>query len=324
MRSIKLPSWIEGLLGLAPVGVPPHVFALERDRLSYARFHPDARGLELREHLAVELDPGLFPDGPLAGAPRDRERLVEAVGALLDATGTTVREASLVLPDEWLRVAFADATDVPPRGAQRDEVIRFKLRRLAPFRVEELRVSAAAAPGLETADGEPRMILGFASEDLLAEVEDVFAARGVRLGQVSNQSLALLSALETALGSTEAAVVVHATTRSYCLMVTRRGRSVLHRHKMEAGGDVGAPDLVRRDLRLTERFVTQRMGARLDEVVFVGPAAAEAAWERALGEAFEAPVRSLAREWGEVPGTVAGVTIDEAAVLLGAASRRIA
>lgn len=323
MRSIKLPSWTESLLGLAPVGVPPHVFALERGRLSYARFHPDARGLELREHLAVELDPGLFPDGPLAGAPRDRERLAEAVGTLLEATSTTVREASLVLPDEWLRVAFADATDVPARGAQRDEVIRFKLRRLAPFRVEELRVSAAAAPGLTAADGEPRMILGFASEALLAEVEDLFVERGVRLGQVSNHSLSLLSALATALGSTEAAVVVHATTGSYCLMVTRRGRPVLHRHKPEAGGG-GTLDLVARDLRLTERFVAQRMAARLDEVVFVGPEAAEAAWERALGEAFEAPVRSLRREWGEVPGTVVGVTVDEAAVLLGAASRRIA
>ena len=119
MRSIKLPSWTEGLLGLTPVGVPPHVFALERDRLTYARFHPDSRGLELREHLTVDLEPGLFPDGPLAGAARDPERLGEAVDALLEAAATTVREASLVLPDPWLRVAFTEAADVPSRGAQR-------------------------------------------------------------------------------------------------------------------------------------------------------------------------------------------------------------
>ena len=92
---------------------------------------------------------------------------------------------------------------------------------------------------------------------------------------------------------------------------------------MQTGGEGGDFDLVRRDLRLTERFVTQRMGSRLDEAIFVGPAAAEAAWERALEEAFEAPVRVLRREWGEVPGTVAGVALEEAAVLLGAASRRI-
>ena len=99
---------------------------------------------------------------------------------------------------------------------------------------------------------------------------------------------------------------------------------MLHRHKVDSGGESGDLELVKRDLRLTERFVTQRMEARLDEIVYVGPVGAEAAWEKALDEAFEAPVRNLRREWGEVPGTVAGIAVDEAAVLLGAANRRIA
>ena len=57
----------------------------------------------------VDLEPGLFADGPLAGAPRDPERLSEAISALIEDAATTVREASLILPDEWLRVAFAEA-----------------------------------------------------------------------------------------------------------------------------------------------------------------------------------------------------------------------
>ena len=322
MRSTKLPLWTRPLLGLTPVAVPPHVFSLEQERLRYARFHPGARSLELREHVAVDLEPGLFADGPLAGAPRDPERLAEAISALTEDAATTVREASLILPDEWLRVAFAEAADVPPRGAQRDAVIRFKLRRLVPFRVEDLRVAAAETVGLNDED-ERRLMLGFASEGLVAELEEAFRKLGIRIGSVSNQSLSLLNALHADLAGAEAGIFIHAQADSYRLMVTRRGEPVLHRHKTLGDGRADDLDLVFRDLRLTGIFVANQMIARPGEVIFVGPASTESAWEAALEKAFETPVRCLVRDWGEVPGTVTGVPADEAAVLLGAASRRV-
>ena len=76
------------------------------------------------------------------------------------------------------------------------------------------------------------------------------------------------------------------------------------------------------DLRLTGLFVANQMSTRPGEVIFVGPASMESAWKETLEKGFEAPVRCLASDWGEVPGTVSGVPVDEAAVRLGAASRR--
>ena len=58
------------------------------------------------------------------------------------ASRAAVRDASLVMPDAWLRVTFTESGDLPSAADARDEVLRWKLRRLVPFRVDELRVGA--------------------------------------------------------------------------------------------------------------------------------------------------------------------------------------
>ncbi len=297
------------------------MFAVDGECLRYARFWVEPRGLELREYLIEELEPGLFPDGPLAGPARDVQRLEEALQALLERSGVTVSEASLVLPDRWLRVASTAGDDVPRGRRERAEVIRFKLRRLVPFRVEDLRVAdieAAAGP-----DGARRLLLGFASEALLTQLEDLFAANGVRIGQLSNEGLSLLSALRAALGGQETGLVLHATHDSYSVVVAKKGMPILHRFKSHSRAEP-AWDLVARDLTLTRRFVAaQSEAATLGEVILVAPPESEAGWRRTLEAAFELPVRSVASEWGDIPGTVEGVPVEQAAPLLGAAGREV-
>ncbi|MDH3743490.1 MAG: hypothetical protein OES47_00135 [Acidobacteriota bacterium] len=309
------------MAGLKPSAVPPHVFAVDGDRLRYARFHPDRRGLELREYWSEDLEPGLFPEGQLAGPARDAHRLDEALKALLERSSLTVHEASLVLPDRWLRLASTEAADVPRKGRDRAEVIRFKLKRLVPFRVEDLRVADLEAAG--TDDSGARLLLGFASEALLTQLEDVFAGNGVRIGQLSNEGLSLLVALQGALAGQETGVLLHATNESYSVIVARRGAPILHRFKSLTQTEPNW-DLVVRDLKLTRRFVvSQSQVVPLAEVTFVGSPEVEAGWSRAVERAFEVPVRSVASEWEEIPGTVEGVSPVQAAPLLGAAARTI-
>lgn len=311
MRSIKSPLWSRRLLGFAPLPSPPHVFALDAARLRYGQLAVDRQGLRLRAFRQLALPPDSFHNGLLGGPLRDPGAFRELVGGILDGVQGGVREASLVIPDAWLRVTYAESGDLPRGGAALDEVLRWKLRRLVPFRVDELRIGAAEVSPLPGQEEPRRLLMGFAIEQLLAQIEDAFTAHGVRLGQISNVSLSLLDALGGAdsrgpTSPTSALPAVSQRGRSssflaltmveddgYTLVLARKGEPVLHRYKaMTAGSAGGAADTapggsVVRDLRLTRNFLDEHFpGSSLETVLLLAPPPLQPLWLDRLQQGF--------------------------------------
>jgi hypothetical protein len=295
VRSIKSPLWSRRLLGFAPLPSPPHVFALDAARLRYGQLVADRQGLRLRAFRQLALPPDSFQSGLLGGPLRDPGAFRELVGGILEGVPGGVREASLVVPDAWLRVTYAECGDLPRGGAALDEVLRWKLRRLVPFRVDELRIGAAEVSPLPGQEEPRRLLMGFAIEQLLAQIEDAFLAHGVRLGQISNVSLSLLDAIPGTAASAGTAPSAHAARlRSssflalalveedgYTLIFARRGEPVLHRYKGTAGvaADTGPGGSVMRDLRLTRNFLDEHFpGSALETVLLLAPPPLEAVW----------------------------------------------
>ena len=303
--------WSRRLLGFAPLPSPPHVFALDAARLRYGQLAVDRQGLRLRAFRQLALPPDSFHNGLLGGPLRDPGAFRELVGGILDGVQGGVREASLVIPDAWLRVTYAESGDLPRGGAALDEVLRWKLRRLVPFRVDELRIGAAEVSPLPGQEEPRRLLMGFAIEQLLAQIEDAFTAHGVRLGQISNVSLSLLDALGGAdsrgpTSPTSALPAVSQRGRSssflaltmveddgYTLVLARKGEPVLHRYKaMTAGSAGGAADTapggsVVRDLRLTRNFLDEHFpGSSLETVLLLAPPPLQPLWLDRLQQGF--------------------------------------
>jgi hypothetical protein len=305
VRSIKSPLWSRRLLGFAPLPSPPHVFALDAARLRYGQLAVDRQGLRLRAFRQLALPPDAFHNGLLGGPLRDPGAFRELVGGILDGVPGGVREASLVIPDAWLRVTYAESGDLPRGGAALDEVLRWKLRRLVPFRVDELRIGAAEVSPLPGQEEPRRLLMGFAIEQLLAQIEDAFTAHGVRLGQISNVSLSLLDALGGADSRGPAAalpaVAVSQRGRSsflaltmveddgYTLVLARRGEAVLHRYKSTSAGaaDTAPGGSVVRDLRLTRNFLDEHFpGSSLETVLLLAPPPLQPLWLDRLQQGF--------------------------------------
>lgn len=286
MRSTKLPSWIERLLGYAPVPAPPHVFSLDARHLRYGQFVRDRQGYRLRNWRQAALPADAFHAGLLGGPLRDPAAFQGLVGGMVKGI-SGLKEASLVVPDHWLRVTFSEITDVPGQTAAREEVLRWKLRRLVPFRVEELRVSAAEVAPLPVQEEPRRLLLGFGVEQLLAQIEDAFAAHGVRIGRITNSSLALLAAVELGAAANAFAAVVQVEPEGYTLIFARGGEPVLHRFKPFAAGaaDGGHAGFVTRDLKLTRNFLDEHFpGSALGPVLLLAPPDAEPQWMDRLQE----------------------------------------
>jgi len=314
-----LPEWAAGLLGLAPRAVPPHVFALDRARLRYAAFAREGDEVRLMEYRERELPPDAFATGLLGGPLRDGEGFARLVAELVADLGAPPREGSLLLPDAWLRLAFTEVGDLPRAPREREEVLRWKLRRLVPFRVDELRVAASEVEALPAQEEPRRLLLGFALEQLLAQAEAAFAAAGVRLGLVANASLALLHALRTRpADGLDALALIDGEGQS--LLFARGDQPVLHRYKPAAGGEAGGHGrLVVRDLRLTLSFLAENVpGAELRRVLLLAPPALEERWLDWLTEGLGRPALPLAREHLLLAGDP-GTAWNETAPLMGAA-----
>ncbi len=322
MRSIKLPSWTERLLGIDPRPVPPHVFALDGRALVYGRFVRGESGYDVDAFAQADLPEGLFGDGPLGGQMHDPGLFKPLVRELVELVDGGVAEASLVLPDAWLRVALTEMSELPSRGARRDEILRWKLKHQVPFRVEDLRVEAVEVAPLPRQEEKHRLLLGFGIEQLLGQIETTFADCGVHLGQIVNASLATVESVREVAQDVSLAVLVLANSGGYSLTFTRAGEPLLHRFRAMDGkmGEEAAARLVLRDLRLTRTFLGDQLpDSELERVLLVSGPQQRSFWLESLERGLERPTVAVGREQLPLQGQVPDISPSVLAPMLGAA-----
>ncbi len=335
MRSTKLPSWIERALGLQAQPLPPNVFAVDGASLRFASFRKIGGELELRAAARHDWPEAVFASGPLGGpvaAPETLQAGIEAVRGIADEP---VREAALVLPDEWMRTVFASVGELPRGGKARDEILRWKLKQLVPFRVDELRLRGERVPALPSEDAPVRLLLGFAAEQLLTDLEAGFGAAGIRLGWISNETLATARgrALETAgfaAGSSadqDLRGVLLVRPRSYSLTVFDGGQPLLLRLKPVGPSldDRVLLEMARRELVLTADFLAEQFPGRRLGGFAVLAHSGEDSWVSLIGEALGVAAR--VHPPGEDAARVLGASSlpwHELAPMVGASEQRVA
>jgi hypothetical protein len=274
------------VLGTAPLPSPPHVFLLDERILRYAQLSRERQGLRMRGYRELDLGRDSFATGLLGGPLRDATRFAASVTELVASIPGGIHEASLVLPDAWLRVTFAESTELPRASAARDEVLRWKLRRLVPFRVDELRIGASEVAPLPKQEEPRRLLMGFAIEQLLGELETAFQSAGIKLGQISNQSLSVLDALTPA-GFGDFTALACVEDDGYTLVFARHGEPVLHRYKGFTGSlpESARGGFVERDLKLTRSFLDEHYpGTSLAAVLLSAPPELHGLWLERLRE----------------------------------------
>lgn len=328
MRSIVLPSWINRLGGFAPRPVPPHAFGVGPRALVYLGLRRGPGGLEVREKQALPFAGRIFGDGALGSPVENETALGEAVRALVGRLAAPPRHASLVLPDGWARAQVIELGELPDRPELRLEVLRFRLRKLVPFRVEDLRIAAAPIAPIAGQTDPVRALALCAAESVVAALERAFAAAGVRIGQVTSQSLARLEALSASGHLRGLTAIASIDADGFTLVVSRDGEPVLWRQK-SFRDDLAADEraaLAGAELRLTRTFLAERLGeaGTLGSVLLVAPPELEALWSPVLEEGLGHPVAALGRPHLPLAQAPAGASFAELAPLVGAACQEVA
>jgi hypothetical protein len=321
--------------------VPPYVFAVRRKELRFAAFARPvggAPGLELTELHSLPLPEGLFGSGPLGVPVGESETLAAAVRLLVARVGKPVREASVVLPDSWARNMVVELGELPEDPAARLEVLRFRVKRTVPYRVEDLRLEAVALAGPGEArpgaagsagngEGSGQSLVTLANAAVCGLVEEAFPRCSIRVGQLSGATLATLQALLP--GELESGLHGLALVDSdgFNLVLTRGGVPVVWRQKSFTEGlsDADRARLLTSELRLTRTLLLDRFpGETLAAVYLAAPRTVEPFWLQVLAQGLETQPTRLRLEHLGLAADGVGDALAELAPLAGAASREVA
>ena len=126
-----------------------------------------------------------LPEGALVPAltsanVRDRAAVVSAVGRVLERVGGA-RRVGLVVPDSVAKVSLVRFQQVPSRAQELEQLIRWQVRKAAPFPIEDAQV--AFVRGATSPEGQ-EFLVSVARRDVIAEYEAVCAAAGAHAGVV--------------------------------------------------------------------------------------------------------------------------------------------
>ena len=239
---------------LRPV-VPPHVFSLSGEGVTYANVRRDAPA------GFAEVRAFAFPAGSLSGGPSGtplvtREALSEAVTAARRLADDRLTRASVVFPDAWARILPIDFDSLPDGDEAVTEMIRWKLKKLLPGVTSELALTfremvAAGGPGR-------RLLVAAAPAESLTSIERAFESLGVRVGRLAPASLALFQGVASSLAAKSPGdfAVVHRAPGSFTLLIAR-GAAPLFFRQRPIEGDGGDHE---QELRLSLSYYAEKLG----------------------------------------------------------------
>ena len=152
----------------------------------------------------------------------DRAVIATALRQALDEISERGKQVTVIIPDAAVRVLLLDFDVLPPKAAEAIPIIRFRLRKLVPFEVDNAAVTYQVMP---SEGGLVRVIVAVSPADVMAEYESAVREAGYEPGVVLPSTLAALAAINV----DEPSLVVNRNGSSVTTAITRQNELLLHR-----------------------------------------------------------------------------------------------
>lgn len=195
-------------------------------------------------HASEPLPAGAVTPTLNAANVHDAAALSGAIKAALDTLTPRPRRLALVLPDAVGKVSLLRFDKVPAKALDLDSLMRWQVRKSAPFKIEEAQL--AYVPGVELPGGGREYIVTIARRDIVESYERACEAAGAHAGIVDLASLNLVNAVLASHGAAVPAgdwLLLHVTAEDGTLAVVRGAHLVFFRHRA-AATDEDLTDLV--------------------------------------------------------------------------------
>jgi type IV pilus assembly protein PilM len=152
----------------------------------------------------------------------DEVQVVTALREALDEITSREKQLTLVVPDAAVRVLIVDFDSLPSKIQEVLPIVRFRLRKLAPFDVDDAAVSYQI---MKQERDLTRVLITVMPADVRAEYEGTVRAAGYEPGVVLPSTLASLATLP----SGDSALVINRNDLSLTTAITNGNELLLHR-----------------------------------------------------------------------------------------------
>lgn len=161
---------------------------------------------------------------PSLAAPNliDKDAVIAALRQPLDEVAGREKSLTLIVPDAAVRVLLLDFDSLPQKPQDALPIVRFRLRKLAPFDVE----TAAVSYQVMRQERElTRALVTVMPAAIRAEYEEAVRAAGYEPGALLSSMLASLASLQ----SDQAALAINRSGLSLTTAITHGDELLLHR-----------------------------------------------------------------------------------------------
>lgn len=213
-----------------------------------------------------------LPDGALvpsltAANARDGAAIAGALRRVLERVGSP-RRIGAVVPDLIAKVSLIRFEKVPARAPDLDQLIRWQVRKTAPFTIEDAQVSYV--PGLRAADGG-EFLVALARRSIVEEYEALGAEAGAHTGIVDLATFNVINGVLAGRAAPEADWLLINVAAEYASIAILRGPHVIFFRNRAADADGTLADLVHQ----TAMYYEDRLsGAGFARVILAGAAGA--------------------------------------------------
>jgi type IV pilus assembly protein PilM len=253
---------------------PPAAVEISARRVNVVGLATHGTTRTVTGHSSEPLPAGAVTPALNAVNVHDAAVLAAAVKAAVDRLSPRPKRVALLLPDSIAKVSLVRFDKVPAKTQDLEQLIRWQVRKAAPFRVEDAQVSWIE--GAAAADGGREYLVLVARRDIVESYERACDAAGVQAGIVDIASTNLVNALLTTDPASAAGdwLLVHIAPDYSTLIVVRNGQAIFFRNRPSDGIPQDMGDLVHQ----TAMYYEDRLGGTsFSRVVVAGGSSFEAA-----------------------------------------------
>lgn len=260
---------MSGITSLREASSPAVAVEIASGRVSAAALEWRGQQPVIAAHATEPLPAGALVPSLVAANTHDRAAVVAALGRVLERIGRP-RRVGLIVPDVVAKVSLVRFERVPPRTQDLDQLVRWQVRKAAPFPIEDAQISYVR--GWLAADGQ-EFIVSIARRAVVEEYEQLCADAGAHAGIVDLATFNVINAVLAGATAPGGDWLLVNLAPDYASIAILRGADLIFFRNRAADTDGTLADLVHQTAMYYEDRLT---GAGFTRVILAGAAAAGA------------------------------------------------
>jgi type IV pilus assembly protein PilM len=217
----------------------PAAIEIDARRVTAVSISGQGASRVLSGHATEPLPAGVVEPALNGTNVHDQAALARAIRAAVERLSPRPRRVALVLPDTVAKVSLLRFDKVPAKPQDLEQLIRWQIRKAAPFKIEEAQLSWFQ--GVALADGGREFVVMAARRDIIESYERACDAAGVHAGIVDLATMNLVNAVIVASAPASDWLLVHVAA-DYATIAVARGRELIffRNRAMDADEDLAA------------------------------------------------------------------------------------